>query len=366
MSVLVTGASGFVGSEILRHCLLKNQHVLAIIRPRFGQTAKQRFERIASHWIDQGLIENEQLRLVKIISADLTSYISPEILENEPIEIIYHAAASTDFQEPLGLARKANVTSTQRIVQLALSLEKRPKFIHISTAFVCGKVKGLVRESDITKSFYNSYEQTKAESESVVNHSGLTYVILRPSIIVGDSNNGYTTHFRIFYSMFRLWFIGILPRAPVDLSALVDVVPVDYVVNAALYLSSVPEAEGEVFHLCSGENHVTPQKIVDACQKEFPGKKFLFSPLFVLSLLSCPFLKPIIPSAWKQVLEIFQGHFPYMGRSDRVFDTEKAKQLLTQANIDCPKFDEFGRILFRYCRDSNWGKKKAPRLYHSV
>src|SRR6185436_4725632 len=97
------------------------------------------------------------------------------------IDCIVHAAAITDFHQPADRTMQTNVHSLENVFELA-AVAKAPLF-HFSTAFVrptrtCATGEEL------------AYATSKREGERLVRESGLPAVILRPSIVIGDSSSG--------------------------------------------------------------------------------------------------------------------------------------------------------------------------------
>jgi thioester reductase-like protein len=88
--------------------------------------------------------------------------------------------------------------------------------------------------------FRNTYEQTKAEAEALVRSrlGSLPGVILRPSIIVGDSRTGVTSSFKMMYWPLKIYSRRLWRTVPGYPDAVLDIVPVDYVARAVAQLAS--------------------------------------------------------------------------------------------------------------------------------
>jgi nucleoside-diphosphate-sugar epimerase len=84
--------------------------------------------------------------------------------------------------------------------------------------------------------------------------AGLPVTVLRPSIIVGERDSGWTQSFNVLYWPLRAFSRGAYAALPARRDAPVDVVPVDYVADAIFELSQAPEAEGVTYHLTAGAN----------------------------------------------------------------------------------------------------------------
>ena len=152
---------------------------------------------------------------------------------------IVHSAASVSFTLGIDEAREINLEGTRRMLELAELAQERGGldcYGHVSTAFVAGNHPGGFAECDLDlgQTFHNSYEQSKFEAEQLVrSHDGLPYTIMRPSIVVGDRNNGWTAAFNVLYWPLRAFARGLFTAVPAIPSAPVDVVSIDYVADAA-------------------------------------------------------------------------------------------------------------------------------------
>ncbi len=357
MKVLITGATGFIGSELAR-CFLDDDSVteiLLLIRPDSRETAKEKFARVLSYWQKFFLFSKGQLNKIKIISYDLAS--DHYDLNLEGVDFAYHCAASTDFSKTLSENREYNLYVTQKIVSLLRSVSSLKRLVHVSTAFVNSTRKGEVTESHRPSSFNNSYEQSKFESEIAVRASSLPYTIVRPSIVVGNSHNGYVKGFKILYTLLRVWLSGRVPRAPLDKKSKVDMVPVDFVVKAMIAMAGDERCKGGVFHLCSGLKSKGPLDTFQYAIQVFELKRPALAPVWVAKLLSSSIIRPWLGYSLAQVLELMKWHIPYLGDRNRVFSMEKTDEILRKYNIECPPLDFYGETMFKFCRDSSWGKR---------
>jgi hypothetical protein len=107
---------------------------------------------------------------------------------------------------------------------------------YVGTAYVAGERTGLIREDELAvgQSYRNTYEQSKAEAEALVRSrfESMPGVILRPSIIVGDSQTGATSSFKMMYWPLKIYARRLWRTVPGYPDAVLDIVPVDYVAAA--------------------------------------------------------------------------------------------------------------------------------------
>ena len=206
--------------------------------------------------------------------------------------------------------------------------------------------------------------KSKYESEKAVAHAGLPYLILRPSIVVGDSQTGYTQHYRVFYSMLRVWLHGKIPRAPLHGKVCVDIVPVDFVCRATLAFVNSNESYNDTYHICAGKNGlVDPLSVFDYAIKVFSLPKPPISPVWVVYVLNSRPIRPLLNAAMRDYLAAMQGHFPYMMPRKRHYDMTKSMKIIGKVGVECPKLDVYGERMFLFCKESNWGRNLKGLTY---
>ena len=255
--ILLTGSTGFVGRRLLSELLKQTSGtIVCLVRAASEADAQARGREISRN-----------LRVV-FVPADLEKRkfgitdLAWDTLASRVSEI-YHCAASVSFDLPLEESRRINVVGTQSLLSLALSAATHGhfcRFHHVSTAYVAGKKRGVVSPDYLpdhrdSSKFRNSYEQSKAEAESLLrNQSEVPVSIYRPSIITGDTHNGTTDNFNVLYVPMRLISRGTLPFIPAGSSSSLDCIGVDYVVRGIVALGKTSEGVCDSFHLTAGKN----------------------------------------------------------------------------------------------------------------
>ena len=175
---------------------------------------------------------------------------------------IIHCAGTVRMNLELEQARRSAVGSAEQILSFARRIAENgnlAKVDFVSTVGVAGKSAGTLPEAwlDQLPAFHNTYEQAKAEAESLVRYAveveRLPITVHRPSMVIGDSRDGRVIHFQIFY--FICEFLsgrktaGLFPNFG---GILLDIIPSDTVAKAIVDASRDVETCGRVFHLCSG------------------------------------------------------------------------------------------------------------------
>jgi long-chain acyl-CoA synthetase len=258
-TVLLTGASGFLGTEVARRLLQQPElSVIALVR---AENQERAIHRLARAWWDYPeLIEAIGTRVeglcgdVALPQLGLDTTIYADVVKR--VTHIIHTAADLRLNAPLDELRKTNVQGTANVVELARAIERDhglKRLAHVSTAYVCGKRKGVILENDLTDEFgfSSSYEESKYEGERLVQaaKTELPISIFRPAMIVGNSRTGAIKTFNTVYVPWRLYLSGKLWLSPTSTALRLNIVPVDYVADAIVRLTFEPQDKGLTFHL---------------------------------------------------------------------------------------------------------------------
>ncbi len=161
---------------------------------------------------------------------------------------VHHLAAIYNLAVPLELAQRVNVDGTGNVLELCLAAERLQRLMYVSTAYVAGMRTGVVYEHELSlgQRHKNHYESTKFQAELWVQQlmDRVPTTILRPAIVVGDSQTGETEKFDGPYFLLRTIAQAHRNRRPVPqfgrARATFNVVPVDYVVAALIALTDDP------------------------------------------------------------------------------------------------------------------------------
>jgi thioester reductase-like protein len=354
--VFLTGATGFLGMEVMARLLEKgDRDVIALVRAANDAHAQERLEHIlAKLWHDPSPYR-ERARAVAgdVTAPSLGMDAGTRSAVAEEVGAVMHCAASISFDLPLDEAREINVQGTREIIDLARQAKDAgglDRFIHVSTAYVAGITQGTFGEDqlDAGQEFRNTYEQTKWEAEHVVNEaSDLNPVIARPSIVMGESNSGWTPAFNVLYWPIRAFSRGLFAEVPARPEALVDVVPVDYVADALVHLLEDSSSSG-VVNLVSGRDACTVDDLVGMTSSAF-GKE------------RPPVVAPGSTGTGSAHADDQAAvYFPYFDM-DMVFDDSRARALLGPAGIKCPHLADYFPRLIEYAQTTRWGKTPLTR-----
>lgn len=249
--ILLTGASGVLGSVIAAElapyadltCLTRRRPVpVPGVRTLTGDLTRPRL----------GLSPREL--------AELTTR----------TEVVVHCGAMTAFTTHGDATEQVNRDGTARVLQLVA--DAGAALIHVSTAFVDRADEFDSAPAPVTELRVRSpehYLRSKIAAEQAVAGSGLSHLIIRPSVLIGDSGTGMISQFQGWHQMCAGILTGQLPFLPADGAAQADFVPVDYAAQAIaqLALTAVDQLipGGSEFWLTAGPGALSIATTIDAC-----------------------------------------------------------------------------------------------------
>ena len=323
MQVLVTGAAGLLGGEVVRRLADAGHGVTALVH---------RMDRIIAN--DGRIVPSRAWKgapapgAVATLAADVRTADLGLAFDPRP-ELIVHAAAITAFDAPSEAYRAVNIEGTANVI--AFAERDGTPLLHVSTAYVCGTRDGWIGEAERGTTFTNGYEASKAAGEELVMAAaarGLRTVIARPSIVVGDSRDGALREFGNIYAMLRLIAEGRLRTLPSTAGATLDLVPIDHVARGIVTLSnSFDRARGRTVHLVAAS--ATPLAAIGEAIASVPA---LGRPQFVPAKTFDLRMLPPAERRWHAAAaSLYTG---YLHRAPR-FDTTNADELVPP----CPPTD---------------------------
>lgn len=367
--VLLTGATGFLGMELLtRYLAHTERRVYALVRAVDDREAAARMRNTLRSLFGAGHPYAERVVAVR---GDIThpglGLRGGDGLAEQVSEIV-HGAASVSFELGLEAARAVNVKGTRRVLELAERCHERGglrRLSYISTAYVAGDRAGRFSEDelDVGQSFRNAYEQSKFEAESLVARSRgrLPITVLRPSIVVGERDSGWTASFNVLYWPLRVFARGAYVALPARRDSPVDVVPVDYVADAIFALSQAREAEGATFHLTAGARVSSVGELVDLATTFFgrPAPRLIEPSLY--GLVVHPLLvRSSRDERYRRALARSEVFFPYFA-TRVLYDDRRARVALCAAGIGPPPLSHYFDRLMEFALASEWGRRPISR-----
>jgi omega-hydroxy-beta-dihydromenaquinone-9 sulfotransferase len=376
-TVLVTGATGFVGAELLSRLLSRSAcRIVAPVRAPSDAAANARGLAALEDVLGRAA-STEEARRVCWVAGDLEQH---RLGWNdatwhswaERVGEIYHCAAATAFDLQLERAHRINVGGLLQMHAFsvaAATLGDFRRLHHVSTAYAAGRAAADVRAgdslpSDDERHFRNTYERTKARAERFLrDHAEVPWTVYRPSIIVGDSESGRTRSWNVCYSPMRLIAAGRLKMIPASARAVLDYVPVDYVVDGLLALGQRRDTEGKTLHLTAGEHSCSVPdclRLIDegvARHKGIaPAQTAVIGPRRFELLVKA---SQLLNRRTADALERFRVYVPYTQVETRFQNVEEAA-LLREDGISQPVYADYFPRIVRYALEHDFGKPARP------
>ncbi|WP_461201112.1 SDR family oxidoreductase [Anoxybacillus sp. TBDG-1] len=266
MNILVTGATGFLGQNLVKTLVRKGYTTYLIVRDE--EKTRQIFQ--------------DEMPHIRILKGDVRlpflglSQNERQTIKNK-IDIIYHCAALVKFDEDLReQIFQTNIDGTKHTLQLAKELNI-PRFFHVSTAYTLGcEEHGKEALYDTNRLFSNPYEESKCIAEHEVWKYKDTFdiSIFRPSIIVGDSQNGVAQSDYTIYGVIKVFeaFRDFCEKRKKDHirlfisdHATANFIPVDFVVDALV--KGIERAEkNRIYHIVTS-NHLHMLEIMKSLKE---------------------------------------------------------------------------------------------------
>ncbi|HEY6004260.1 MAG TPA: SDR family oxidoreductase [Anaeromyxobacter sp.] len=247
----VTGYPGFIGKRLVRRLagdLRGRDRLVLLVQPKNAHAAREDLAAVGSARAEVVEGDLEQMHLG--LSGAEFKALAQEVTD------VWHLAARSHLGAGRSEMRRVNVEGTRNVLDLALSARRLRRFSHFSTAYVSGDRVGVILEDELAmgQRFHNAYEETKFQAELLVRRAqaDIPATVLRPSIVVGDSRTGEIDRFEGPYALAILLVASPLAvplPLPGDAVAPLNVVPVDFVVEAARAVAESPAGAGRTVHL---------------------------------------------------------------------------------------------------------------------
>ncbi len=250
-SLIFTGFPGFIGRRLLKALVREFDYpdVYLIVEP--SRVNDARAEVSTFHDADR----------YHILMGDITQKmfgLDPETVSriSSGVRHFFHLAAVYSLSVGWERGYLVNVVGTENVVDFVSRLTGLERFVYFSTAYVAGKLTGTVYEDELAEpdGFKNHYEHTKFLAEQVVRRlqDAVPTTIIRPAIVIGDSKTGETDKFDgpYFVMIFMKRYPSFLPLPYIGKGhAEVNLIPVDFLVDATVALTASDKAAGRTFHV---------------------------------------------------------------------------------------------------------------------
>jgi NAD(P)-dependent dehydrogenase (short-subunit alcohol dehydrogenase family) len=367
MNYLVTGATGFIGRNLVQRLLRREGTVYALVRAG----SRGRLEELRTSWGPDGA------RVVPV-AGDLSMPglgVSEEDLLTlrGDVDHFFHLAAIYDMTAGAEAQEIANVEGTRHAVELAGAIDAGC-FHQVSSIAAAGLYRGEWREDmfeEAERLDTHPYFRTKHESERVVREEcRRPWRVYRPGIVVGDSRTGEIDKIDGPYYFFKLLqrarrlLPGWLPALGVE-GGEINIVPVDFVADAIDYIAHQPDLDGQAFHLTdpaaksAGEVINLFARAADAPQAVLRLDSGVTEPATSLVRTGLRFFPPAkrLVKAGLGELGIPAGVLNYVSYPTH-FDSSRTEAALEGSGISVPPLESYADRVWDY-----WERNLDPDLF---
>ncbi len=366
MTYFVTGATGFIGRNLVELLLEREGTIYVLVR----EGSKGRLQELRSRW---GTDDERVVGVVGDLSQPQLGVSDADVSRlTGNVDHLFHLAAIYDMTADADSQRLANVEGTRHMVDFAEAVEAGRVHM-VSSIAAAGLYKGTWRE-DMFEEAENldthPYFRTKHDSEAVVRRDCTRpWRVYRPGIVVGHSETGEMDKIDGPYYFFKLirrlrnavpqWMpmLGVEGRE-------INLVPVDFVARAMDHIAHRDEGDGQAFHL-TDPSPKTAGEVIDifAHAANAPQSSVRVPPVAVEAL--APLLKTLVtlPPAGlvaDGVLSDFgipRSVLTYVNYPTS-FDSRRTQAALSDTDIRVPPLQAYADKLWDY-----WERHLDPDLF---
>jgi NAD(P)-dependent dehydrogenase (short-subunit alcohol dehydrogenase family) len=367
MQYFVTGATGFIGKRLVKKLLERKGSVVHFLVRR---ESEEKIAALRGYW------GSTAARAVPVYG-DLTSKklgVPAEDLKRLKGEIahFYHLAAVYDLDADAESQIAANIEGTRNTVDFAKAIDAG-HFHHVSSIAAAGLYEGVFREDmfDEAENCDHPYFLTKHESEKIVRKEcKVPWSVYRPAMVVGDSRTGEMDKIDGPYYFFKLiqrmrqllppW----MPAVGLE-GGRVNIVPVDFVVDALDHISHKPDIDKHCFHLVDPVGYRVGDVLDIFSRAAHAPKMNLFVNAALFGFIPKSIKKGLmavapvrrIRNAIMKDLGLPEDILAFVNYPTR-FDNREAQAALKGSGIEVPNLKDYAWRLWDY-----WERHLDPELH---
>ncbi|PHQ17143.1 SDR family oxidoreductase [Marinobacter profundi] len=366
MNYFLTGGTGFIGRFLIDKLLARGGTVHVLVR----EQSQDKLAALRERW---GADESR----VRAVIGDLSS---PNLgIDNDTlaglkgnIDHFFHLAAVYDMGADEDAQKVANIEGTRNACNAAAAMQAT-RFHHVSSIAAAGLFKGTFREDmfEEAEKLDHPYLLTKHESEKVVREEcKVPFRIYRPGMVIGHSRTGEMDKVDGPYYFFKMiqkirhalpqW----VPTIGIEGGRL-NIVPVDFVVDAMDHIAHLEGEDGQCFHLVDSDPYKVGEILnifsdaghAPRMAMRVDSRMFGFIPPFIRqSIKNLPPVKRLT-SAVLDDMGIPPSVLSFINYPTR-FDARETERVLKDSGIRVPRLPDYAPVIWDY-----WERNLDPDLF---
>ncbi len=367
MQYFITGATGFIGKRLVKKLLARKGSVVYFL---MRESSRDKVASLLEYW---GTTKTRAIPIYGDLRAEKLG-VSKEDTKtlNKNIDHFFHLAAIYDMKAGEQEQMEVNVQGTRNTVQFANTIAAKC-FHHTSSIAAAGMYEGIFREDmfDEAEGLDHPYFATKHESEKIVRAECKTpWRVYRPGMVVGDSKTGEMDKVDGPYYFFKLiqrirqmlppW----MPTIGIE-GGRINIVPVDYVVNAMDHIAHLADLDGRAFHLTDPDPMRVGEVLNTFCRAAHAPTMSIRVNAALLGFIPKSVKKGL--TSLTPVRRVTDAIMKDLGLPDEVmqfvnyptrFDNRDTEKALKGTGISCPPLNSYAAPIWDY-----WERNLDPDLF---
>ncbi|WP_298214127.1 SDR family oxidoreductase [Acidovorax sp.] len=367
MQYFVTGATGFIGKRLVKKLLERKGTVVHFL---IRKESADKVADLRSYW---GVGATRAVPVFGDLTAKKLGVAAEDIKKLKgQIDHFYHLAAVYDLGADEETQVAVNIEGTRNTVDLAKAVDAG-HFHHVSSIAAAGLYEGVFREDmfEEAEGLDHPYFQTKHESEKIVRQDcKVPWTVYRPAMVVGDSTTGEMDKIDGPYYFFKLiqrlrqllppW----MPTVGLE-GGRVNIVPVDFVVNALNVISHQKDISKKCFHLVDPVGYRVGDVLDIFSRAAHAPRMNLFVNAALLGFIpkgikkSLMAMAPVrrVRNAIMKDLGLPEDMLTFVNYPTR-FDCRETLAALKGSGVACPNLKDYAWRLWDY-----WERNLDPELF---
>ncbi|CAN7217664.1 SDR family oxidoreductase [Acidovorax delafieldii] len=367
MQYFVTGATGFIGKRLVKKLLERKG---AVVHFLIRKESADKVADLRSFW---GVGPARAIPVFGDLTAKKLGVSADDVKKLKgQIDHFYHLAAVYDLSADEETQVAVNIEGTRNTVDLAKAIDAG-HFHHVSSIAAAGLYEGVFREDmfEEAEGLDHPYFQTKHESEKIVRQDcKVPWTVYRPAMVVGDSQTGEMDKIDGPYYFFKLiqrlrqllppW----MPTVGLE-GGRVNIVPVDFVVNALNVISHQKDITKKCYHLVDPVGYRVGDVLDIFSRAAHAPRMNLFVNAALLGFIpksvkkSLMALAPVrrVRNAVMKDLGLPEDMLTFVNYPTR-FDCRETLAALKGSGVTCPNLKDYAWRLWDY-----WERNLDPELF---